>query len=97
MAFVLASDCPVRLIDWSPALPISGVWDAATKTARMSFTVKGPSAEIKWACRTKIANVKVSGKPVAYKVVSKRGDWVEYSVKIGNGTKTMTITVTVQK
>ena len=93
LAFVLAADCPVRLIDWSPALLLSGVWDASTKTARMAFSVKGENAEVKWASKAKLVSVMESGKPVKTRAISKWGGWTEYLTTIKAGKHELVVTV----
>ncbi len=93
LAFILAADCPVRLIDWSPALPLSGVWDASTKTARMAFSVQGENAEVKWASKAKLVSVMESGKPVKTRVISMLDGWTVYLTTIKAGKHELVVIV----
>ncbi len=71
VASLLSWDCPVRLIDWSPAYVESARWDRAGGSANVRLTADEPTT-LHMLVRAEDAEITADGQPVE---VRKKGVW----------------------
>ncbi len=87
LAGLLAWECPVRLLDWTPAQITAGKWDSQNKQAIISLTSKTP-AQVRLAVQFASPVVLLDDQPIATNSVDTWEPWrvVEFSVPAGEHT-----------
>jgi len=90
-AAMLSWDCPVRLIDWSPAYIESGRWDRMAETATIAVNAEGQPAQLRIAATMDAPAVHVDGQAVEPKVVDDWRQWTLLAVEVGPGQHKATI------
>jgi hypothetical protein len=59
-----AWDCPVRLVDWTPAYIESARWDEAARCARILLNAGAAGATVSWSQRGAAASLTLDGRPL---------------------------------
>ena len=88
---LLAWDCPLRLVDWTPGYITSGKWDEKTKSAVIGIETKDKPAHVYIAVRAENMTAKIDDKNVTVKHVKEIGPWKQFDIKVSPGTHTITI------
>jgi hypothetical protein len=91
IAAMLAWDCPVRLIDWSPAYVESARWDDAAKTADIRVDAGKTEAIIQLAVNRPSPRVSMDGSPVPVKMAGEWNSWKEIRVTVPAGRHTVAV------
>lgn len=78
-------DVPVRLIDWAPAYPASGVWDADSQTAIIALQCEHGPARVRFAVQGRRPAVTLDGHAAEPEPDQRRGRWRSYRLEVPEG------------
>jgi hypothetical protein len=84
-ASLLAWDCPVRLVDWSPAYVESARWDAEAQAARITLDAGPSRARVRWCGRGKPARVRVDGQTARPVPAGQEEEWSLLALEVAPG------------
>lgn len=90
LAILLARDCPVRLIEWSPAYVRSAVWDDK-RGAAITIDVPPSGSRLEVALRPGVRRTLLDGKPVPATPLRTWASWTLFQIEAPSGRHELTI------
>jgi len=91
LAALVAWNCPVRLVDWSPAYVSQAAWDDQTGAAIRLESAKGAKIKLTFHDRLKSPQFMVDGKPVTVSTIKKWDSWTLVGLDVPAGTHELKI------
>jgi hypothetical protein len=85
IAAILAWECPVRLIDWTPGRITSGKWNEKSRSAKIGIESNVAPASLSVAIRAKNVTVKLDGKPVTARSGEETDRWKQFTIAVPIG------------
>lgn len=84
-AMIVAWDCPVRLVEWTPARILSARWEAATRCARIEVEAGRGGAAVSWDQMGTEAPVSLDGRAASVQRGAKHGGRTLVTLRVPAG------------